>query len=312
MTAEFKHNGQLISENKPDKSILQVVQCQNSAGLYCLKEIDQSRISASRELIVFDRITQAKSLPSSSYDHEKELCYVLCPLKAFQNEGKIAMLYPLADGDLFDWIKAQRTKNRIKHVKEMFIKCVKAVVALHKLHIYHSDLKPENIMLRRTKTNSYIPLIGDFGHAYVALPITSSALNTPHFLDPDEKTTFPNYGTIRVKETVKCSRGTLSYVSPEVYFCENYCPAKADTWSLGVTLWSMLFCKNIWPSPDSELVRLAVTGELWKVVQMDDYYTKAMRDVFTVDLIDLFQSIFIGYESRIYPHQILDHVWFKK
>jgi serine/threonine protein kinase len=78
--------------------------------------------------------------------------------------------------------------------------------------VAHRDIKLENFLLEN-KTNK-IYLI-DFGLCFIA-----------------EK-----------KDTAEDFVGSQHYIAPEVKQLKEYCPFKADVYSLGVVLYAMVFCR---------------------------------------------------------------------
>ena len=95
-----------------------------------------------------------------------------------------------------------------EHCLRYFSEMASALCLLHKYNILHRDIKPENIMLHNDKLK-----LGDFG-----------------FCKP-------------LKQKYDFSQtmvGSPIYMAPELLKSENY-DAKADVWSLGVSLFEMLF-----------------------------------------------------------------------
>jgi serine/threonine-protein kinase HSL1, negative regulator of Swe1 kinase len=91
----------------------------------------------------------------------------------------------------------------------LFRQILGALIYCHRLNIHHRDLKPENILLCE---NTCTVKLVDFGMA--ALQPEGRYLSTP------------------------C--GSPHYAAPEVIIGENYDGGKADVWSCGVILYTML------------------------------------------------------------------------
>lgn len=56
-------------------------------------------------------------------------------------------------GDLFVLLKKRKALTE-KHVREVVMQLVTAVVGLHRNNICHRDIKPENVLLERSGTDS--------------------------------------------------------------------------------------------------------------------------------------------------------------
>ena len=113
-------------------------------------------------------------------------------------------------GDLFDYIQEQVSFSERK-AAIIFKQLISAVNHLHKKKIVHRDLKPENIVFIKTKQKDdiFIKII-DFG--------TSVSIKNQNKLTQE--------------------LGTIYYIAPEV-FKNNY-NEKADVWSCGIILYTML------------------------------------------------------------------------
>ena len=113
-------------------------------------------------------------------------------------------------GDLFDYIQKQKSFSERK-AGIIFKQLISAVNHLHKKKIVHRDLKPENIVFIKTnnKDDIFIKII-DFG--------TSVSIKNRNILTQE--------------------LGTIYYIAPEV-FKNNY-NEKADVWSCGIILYTML------------------------------------------------------------------------
>lgn len=70
-------------------------------------------------------------------------------------------------------------KERIK----ICLKIAKGVECLHSINLLHRDLKPDNILLKKT-SESYEPVISDFGHSKENRVFMTSLRGTPLYVDP--------------------------------------------------------------------------------------------------------------------------------
>ena len=118
-------------------------------------------------------------------------------------------------GELFDRI-AECGRLDEPTAQCYLVQMARAVAHCHAHNVYHRDLKPENILL-----DEYDQVkIADFGLAALAHQVREDASFLQH---------------------TKC--GSLMYAAPEVLVSTEqtgYDAAKADVWSLGIILYSML------------------------------------------------------------------------
>lgn len=120
-------------------------------------------------------------------------------------------------GDLYDYIRKQKFFSE-KKAADILNQLLSAVNHLHKKNIVHRDLKPENIVFIQTKSKEIFIKLIDFG--------TSVSMKGGNLTQ---------------------ELGTIYYIAPEV-FKNNY-NEKADIWSVGIILYTMLcghppFCGN--------------------------------------------------------------------
>ena len=129
---------------------------------------------------------------------------------------RVYMIMELCQGgELFDRI-AESGKLDEPTARDYLVQAASAVAHCHAQNVFHRDLKPENILL---DANDQVK-IADFGLAALAQSVREDASFLQH---------------------TKC--GSLMYAAPEVLASSatsGYDAAKADVWSLGIILYSML------------------------------------------------------------------------
>ncbi len=108
-------------------------------------------------------------------------------------------------GDLFDCIV---DRNVGKKGLDIFYQVAQGVKACHDADIAHGDIKPENILLDKHGNVK----LADFGLSR----------------------------RVACGEKVKHACGSFNYIAPEVESRAPYDPKRADMWSLGIVLYSLL------------------------------------------------------------------------
>ncbi|ORX92543.1 Pkinase-domain-containing protein [Basidiobolus meristosporus CBS 931.73] len=124
----------------------------------------------------------------------------------------VLVLEYVQDGDLFDYVANHANEYCESKVQEIFKHIVDAVEYLHSKNICHRDLKLENILIQESSEG--------------ALSIKITDLGLAEFVD--------NNSTL----TTRC--GSEEYTAPEVILGQPCNGFKADVWSLGVILYTML------------------------------------------------------------------------
>ena len=180
---------------------------------YALKVFKEHSKIFDREIIFNKRILKSK------YNNHF-IKFISSSLKgSLDNDGfketKPYILYELAKGDLIKYIKCYGNGFNEKFSKIISYKILKALQALHKLKICHRDIKADNILLYGEKFDIKI---SDFGLSGF---------------------TYGNNGKILQKERV----GTEQYMAPEVIEEKEYDGEKADIFSIGVLIFTILTSK---------------------------------------------------------------------
>jgi serine/threonine protein kinase len=113
-------------------------------------------------------------------------------------------------GNLLNYLANHAPMNEA-HIKRVFVPIIAAMEHLHVCGISHRDIKLENILV----TAEGVPKIIDF--------------NLACFWSPE------------VLQRSFC--GSQEYCSPEIFLRKPYIGPESDVWSLGVLLYTLLFCE---------------------------------------------------------------------
>jgi len=150
----------------------------------------------------------------------------------------------LNGGDMLTFLK----KAEIGCPESMSLRIISqvldALAHMHKNGIAHRDIKPENIIFEekvdlRNPQDVQVKLI-DFGLASFRKDSST----------PKERMSAEKVGTIR-------------YVAPEVMRGEAYTPEEVDMWSVGITLYTLLACRNPYVGlSESEVLKNVETKKL--------------------------------------------------
>ena len=155
--------------------------------------------------------------------------------------------------------------------KTIFKGIVETLDYIHNNNIAHRDIKPDNILL--DPSTLHIKFI-DFGLSHKGQ---------------------------EGQDMSKTKCGSLSYMSPECLQGNIYDGFKSDIWSLGVSLYMMLFGATPWTkNNEGALVRQIVNGEFFVSPSVGPDAQDLINRMMTVN----------PYE-RITLREILDHPWLK-
>jgi serine/threonine protein kinase len=175
----------------------------NSSGERCaVKYTNRNKLCPQEDVGILSELYLLSSL-----DHTG-----ICTVQDFfmENDGSCYVIMPLMEGgDVFDSIG--RMKSYDENVARNLVRdLLRALSYLHGKNVVHCDLKSKNLFLRRKDDPSSV-VLGDFGFA--------------------TRVYFPK------SLTRQC--GTPYFVAPEVLLGTGY-DTKADMWSLGVIVYSLL------------------------------------------------------------------------
>ena len=182
-------------------------------------------------------------------------------------------------GELFNYIFFAHEGLPEKYSKVIFSKILQGVQACHNAGICHRDLKMQNMLL----DENFNPKICDFG--------------------------FATMNTGKLNEFL----GTLNYAAPEILQHKPYDGFKADIFSLGVVLMTLVTCKMGFNEATKKdpLYRLVITkhfGQYWNIVSELAKIN---------DLSDNFKKLYnrmISYRAQERPtiEEIFDSEWMKE
>lgn len=109
---------------------------------------------------------------------------------------------------LSDYYKTNIMKRSAHFGITISLDIINALTAVRSFMVSNRDIKPDNIMVKINKDNSYSAIMLDFGEAKYHVKDSTSSV------------------------------GTNGYMSPEVYFQRPYADI-CDSWSLGMTLYEI-------------------------------------------------------------------------
>lgn len=183
---------------------------ESGAQLACKVIKRQAGRQSAREAKKFQHVVQQEVRLNASLDHPN--INKILGLR-HDHENIYLFLELVTGGDLFGYVSRNR---RLGEDESKFIS-YQLVLALQYMHdtklISHRDIKPENILLAH--------------HG------------------PDPRVLLADFGAARLADKAFCSmQGTMSYAAPEVLTVytrpQGYDGRKADIWSLGVCIYTMI------------------------------------------------------------------------
>lgn len=211
-------------------------------------------------------------------------------------DRRICFVMEAVDGEeLFD-VLIREGKFSEARARKYFTQIMEGLQHCHSKGIYHRDLKPENILLDQDGTIKII----DFGLAAQA----KDAVN------------------VNRVEMQKTACGSSSYAAPEVLKSVDggYDPVRADAWSAGVILYTMLTGTMLLYNSDKKTGRELSFNQYLKIVSSVDYHDivrRRLRDAMKSRSLNLSQSVLglllgllkVDASARLNVSKALEHPW---
>lgn len=185
-------------------------------------------------------------------------------------------------GELFDYVFLPKEGFGEKFGRYIFKKILSGLNACHEAGIAHRDLKMENVML----DENFNPKLADFGFATLVQGKNNDGLlSTP--------------------------LGTQQYAAPEILLHKPYDGIKADTFSMGVLLFTLVTCKIGFfeatrKDPYYRLIMTKFYKNYWKNVEQQ---VSGLSENFKNFFIKL---ITFNYKDRPTYQQMLEDPWMKE
>lgn len=200
------------------------------------------------------------------------------------------IIMPYIEDDLCN-IMANRWATRGENVSEnecrfIFRQVLKSIEWLQLTRVCHRDLSLENLMI----DNEGRVFLIDFGMA-LQIPYTEGGNdnNPPH--------------PLRIRPQGRC--GKEPYMCPEIYRNVEFDGHKADLWSAGIILLTMLIGGRLWQRPDF-LDRYFAAHSRRNLITIETFPTLS-RDA--VDLLK--RMLALDERERLTLEQINDHTWMR-
>ncbi|MDR3549133.1 MAG: protein kinase [Candidatus Pacebacteria bacterium] len=151
----------------------------------------------------------------------KDCPYAVELVDSFVYQGKYHIVTEFCNGNCLEvyacklWGDAKENAYRANtETRIVAYNLAAALSHLSKLHIMHRDIKPKNILV-------------------IVDPVTGRLIDTR----------LADFGLSKESQSTETVVGTNGYIAPEIVLNELY-GCKADVWSYGCTLYSLLYCFN--------------------------------------------------------------------
>ena len=239
-----------------DGNTHRVLKCTHNNKILSCKVIPIKSSSWKKEIKILKYIKN-KNLPSPKL------------ITINKNEKFIYIFYDYIEGiDLFQYFKLYGPFTE-KQTQLIIYKLLHIVYKHHKHHIWHLDLKLENIICYKGQINE-LKLI-DFGHAILSKK--------------------------QFKKTL--SKGTLGYSAPELDI--ELSSSKSDIWSIGVITYVLLFNEYPFPLDKTEF------EDVFKNIKR--YWKKKLKKITPECKDFILKCLKYDIDRRATLIQLLNHKW---
>ncbi|KAH8094456.1 hypothetical protein BXZ70DRAFT_358337 [Cristinia sonorae] len=218
-------------------------------------------------------------------------------LGAWYDSKNVYNVMPLYAGDLTSGLRYRKAFPEAR-VRFYAAELVQALAALHEDKVVHRDIKPANLL---TSEDGHVT-VADLGLARSFLKGASDAekMMCASYHEVDEN----DYG--EMNEVTNSGCGTSTHMAPEVLNGQLY-DYKADIWSMGITVFELVFGHHPWPHvrTEPELVR-AIIREGVKIDEKE-CIAKGVSEGMQAFLR---QTLSMEPKSRPSAQQLMDHDMF--
>eukprot|EP01117_Protostelium_nocturnum_P004532 TRINITY_DN1635_c0_g1_i1.p1 TRINITY_DN1635_c0_g1~~TRINITY_DN1635_c0_g1_i1.p1 ORF type:complete len:322 (-),score=73.84 TRINITY_DN1635_c0_g1_i1:37-1002(-) len=199
----------------------------------------------------------------------------------FVESGSTWLVFDLVNGvDLLEWMdQTNFAPVEESKAKEVFKQLVRILSECHSSGVANKDIKLENIMIGKDGKVTMI----DFGLSY-------------------------NFDSIVEDEMCSDRCGSCEYAAPEITFVQNspFSASKADIWSLGITLFCILFGCFPYSYDQKQCRYIESTGTFPAPAFPSSSKVSSEAKSLILSMLD------VNVDTRISIESILSHPWLSK